>query len=139
MKNKVDMYLVCELIVFFFALSVVFHTITVAQLGGSLLVSSDAVVVTEELIVYRAALTGFLLFVYVSFRVFKKNTTLILKVIALISWVAFVEDLIAMDNVFLTPKLITGQITQTLRPIYLIAILYMAFRASDREVGYAAS
>ncbi|MDB2585070.1 hypothetical protein N9X85_00300 [Luminiphilus sp.] len=139
MKNKVDMYLVCELIVFFFALSVVFHTITVAQLGGSLLVSSDAVVVTEELIVYRAALTGFLLFVYVSFRVFKKNTTLILKVIALISWVAFVEDLIAMDNVFFTPKLITGQITQTLRPIYLIAILYMAFRASDREVGYAAS
>ncbi|MDB3933084.1 hypothetical protein N9393_01985 [Luminiphilus sp.] len=138
MKNKVDMYLVCELIVFFFALSVVFHTITVAQLGGSLLVSSDAVVVTEELIVYRAALTGFLLFVYVSFRVFKKNTTLILKVIALISWVAFVEDLIAMDNVFFTPKLITGQITQTLRPIYLIAILYMAFRASDREVGYAA-
>lgn len=139
MKNKVDMYLVCELIVFFFALSVVFHTITVAQLGGSLLVSSDAVVVTQELIVYRAALTGFLLFVYVSFRVFKKNTTLILKVIALISWVAFVEDLIAMDNVFFTPKLITGQITQTLRPIYLIAILYMAFRASDREVGYAAS
>ena len=139
MKNKVDMYLVCELIVFFFALSVVFNTITVAQLGGSLLVSSDAVVVTEELIVYRAALTGFLLFVYVSFRVFKKNTTLILKVIALISWVAFVEDLIAMDNVFFTPKLITGQITQTLRPIYLIAILYMAFRASDREVGYAAS
>ena len=139
MKNKVDMYLVCELIVFFFALSVVFHTVTVAQLGGSLLVSSDAVVVTEELIVYRAALTGFLLFVYVSFRVFKKNTTLILKVIALISWVAFVEDLIAMDNVFFTPKLITGQITQTLRPIYLIAILYMAFRASDREVGYAAS
>ena len=139
MKNKVDMYLVCELIVFFFALSVVFHTITVAQLGGSLLVSSDAVVVTEELIVYRAALTGFLLFVYVSFRVFKKNTTLILKVIALISWVAFVKDLIAMDNVFFTPKLITGQITQTLRPIYLIAILYMAFRASDREVGYAAS
>ena len=138
MKNKVDMYMVCELIVFFFALSVVFHTITVAQLGGSLLVSSDAVVVTEELIVYRAALTGFLLFVYVSFRVFKKNTTLILKVIALISWVAFVEDLIAMDNVFSTPKLITGQITQTLRPIYLIAILYMAFRASDREVGYAA-
>lgn len=138
MKNKVDMYLVCELIVFFFALSVVFHTITVAQLGGSLLVSSDAVVVTQELIVYRAALTGFLLFVYVSFRVFKKNTTLILKVIALISWVAFVEDLIAMDNVFFTPKLITGQITQTLRPIYLIAILYMAFRASDREVGYAA-
>lgn len=138
MKNKVDMYLVCELIVFFFALSVVFHTVTVAHLGGSLLVSSDAVVVTQELIVYRAALTGFLLFVYVSFRVFKKNTTLILKVIALISWVAFVEDLIAMDNVFFTPKLITGQITQTLRPIYLIAILYMAFRASDREVGYAA-
>ena len=138
MKNKVDMYMVCELIVFFFALSVVFHTVTVAQLGGSLLVSSDAVVVTQELIVYRAALTGFLLFVYVSFRVFKKNTTLILKVIALISWVAFVEDLIAMDNVFFTPKLITGQITQTLRPIYLIAILYMAFRASDREVGYAA-
>ena len=137
MKNKVDMYMVCELIVFLFALSVIFHTVTVAQLGGSLLASSDAVVVTEELIVYRAALTGFLLFVYVSFRVFKKNTTLLLKVIALISWVAFIEDLIAMDNVFFTPKLITGQITQTLRPIYLIAILYMAFRASDREVGYA--
>ena len=137
MKNKVDMYMVCELIVFLFALSVIFHTVTVAQLGGSLLASSDAVVVTEELIVYRAALTGFLLFVYVSFRVFKKNTTLILKVIALISWVAFVEDLIAMDNVFFTPKLITGQITQTVRPIFLMAILYMAFRASDREVGYA--
>ena len=136
MKNKVDMYMVCELIVLFFALSVVFHTVTVAQLGGSLLVSSDAVVVTQELIVFRAALTGFLLLVYVSFRVFKKNTTLILKVIALISWVAFIEDLIAMDNVFFTSKLITGQ---TLRPIYLIAILYMAFRASDREVGYAAS
>ena len=59
MKNKVDMYMVCELIVLFFALSVVFHTVAVAQLGGSLLVSSDAVVVTEELIVFRAALTGF--------------------------------------------------------------------------------
>ena len=137
MKNKVDMYMVCELIVFLFALSVIFHTVTVAQLGGSLLASSDAVVVTEELIVYRAALTGFLLLVYVSFRAFKKNTTLLLKVIALISWVAFIEDLIAMDNVFFTPKLITGQITQTVRPIFLMAILYMAFRASDREVGYA--
>mgnify|MGYP001570594865 FL=1 len=138
MKNKVDMYMVCELIVFLFALSVIFHTVTVAQLGGSLLASSDAVVVTEELIVYRAALTGVLLLVYVSFRAFKKNTTLVLKVIALISWVAFIEDLIAMDNVFFTPKLITGQITQTVRPIFLMAILYMAFRASDREVGYAA-
>tara|TARA_Y100000385_G_scaffold275787_1_gene320625 strand:+ start:1380 stop:1796 length:417 start_codon:yes stop_codon:yes gene_type:complete len=138
MKNKVDMYMVCELIVFLFALSVIFHTVTVAQLGGSLLASSDAVVVTEELIVYRAALTGVLLLVYVSFRAFKKNTTLLLKVIALISWVAFIEDLIAMDNVFFTPKLITGQITQTVRPIFLMAILYMAFRASDREVGYAA-
>lgn len=110
-----------------------------AQLGGSLLVSPDAVVVTQELILYRAALTGFLLLLYVSCRVFKKSTALILKITALISWVAFIEDLIAMDDVFFTPKLITGQITQTLRPIYLMAILYMAFRASDREVGYAAS
>jgi len=138
MNNKIDMYIVCELIVFFFALSVIFHTVTVAQLGGSLLVSPDAVVVTQELILYRAALTGFLLLLYVSCRVFKKSTALILKITALISWVAFIEDLIAMDDVFFTPKLITGQITQTLRPIYLMAILYMAFRASDREVGYAA-
>jgi len=48
---------------------------------------------------------------------------LVLKVIALISWVAFIEDLIAMDDVFFTPELITGQITQILRPVYLMAIL----------------
>ena len=138
MKNKFDVYMLCEVIVFFFASSVIFHTVTVAQLGGALLASKDAVVLTQELILYRAALTGFLLLLYVSYRVLKKNTTLVLKVIALISWVAFIEDLIVMDDVFFTPELITGQITQILRPVYLMAILFMVFHASDREVRYAA-
>ena len=39
MKNKIDVYMLCELIVFFFASSVIFHTVTVAQLGGALLTS----------------------------------------------------------------------------------------------------
>ena len=50
MKNKIDVYMLCELIVFFFALSVIFHTVTVAQLGGALLTSNDAVKLTQELI-----------------------------------------------------------------------------------------
>ncbi|MDG1034405.1 MAG: hypothetical protein P8O92_09190 [Luminiphilus sp.] len=137
MKIKIDVYMLCELIVFSFALAVIVHTVTVARLGGSLLTSDDAVALTQELILYRAALTGFLLLLYVSYRILKKNTTLVLKVIALISWVAFIEDLIAMDDVFFTPELITGQITQILRPVYLMAILFMVFRSSDREVGYA--
>ena len=61
MKNKFDVYMLCEVIVFFFASSVIFHTVTVDQLGGALLASKDAVVLTQELILYRAALTGFLL------------------------------------------------------------------------------
>jgi hypothetical protein len=138
MKNKIDVYMLCELIVFLFASSVIFHTVTVAQLGGALLTSNDAVKLTQELILYRGALTGFLLLLYVSCRVLKNNTTLVLKVIALISWVAFIEDVIAMDDVFFTPQLITGRITQILRPVYLMAILFMVFHASDREVRYAA-
>lgn len=54
--------------------------------------------------------------------------------IALISWVAFLEDFMLLENAFFMPELFSGKVLQFLRPIYLITIVYMTIEAQRREM-----
>jgi hypothetical protein len=59
----------------------------------------------------------------------------VLGAIALISWVAFLEDFMVLENAFYMPELLSGKVLQFLRPIYLITIVYMVIEARRREMN----
>ena len=84
---------------------------------------------------FRAVFTSFLLFVYLGFRLTGQKTAVVLGAIALISWVAFLEDFMVLENAFYIPELFSGKVLQFLRPIYLITIVYMVIEARRREMN----
>jgi hypothetical protein len=57
----------------------------------------------------------------------------VLAIVAVISWIAFIEDYLALDNIFYVADSITGLTIQTLRPLYLVSIVYMSVEAFRRE------
>ena len=127
-------YLLCEGIIVAFAALVVIHTVIISNAGVDVLRTSDAKFLGQDLVAFRAVLTAFLFILYFTFRFLRKKTTLILQVTAMISWVAFLEDAIALDNVFYVPELFTGKLLQLLRPIYLLTIIYMMIESRNREM-----
>jgi hypothetical protein len=128
-------YLLCEALIIAFAALVIIHTISISKaLEADVLLTSDAQFLAQDLIAYRAVLTALLFILYFTFRFLRKKTTLILQVTAMISWVVFLEDAIALDNVFYVPELFTGKLLQILRPIYLLVIIYMMIESRNREM-----
>ena len=125
--------IVSELLIGFFAVMVVLHTILVALFGDLQPAVTDAGYLIREMISFRAGFTGLLLSVYLWFRLTNKKTALLLKSIALISWVSFLEDFMLLENIFYMPELLSGKLVQFLRPIYLITIVYMVIEADRRE------
>ncbi|MDA8951223.1 hypothetical protein N9H70_11275 [Pseudomonadales bacterium] len=125
--------IVSELLVGFFAVMVVLHTILVALFGDSQPAVTDAGYLIREMISFRAGFTSLLLSVYFWFRLTNKKTALLLKSIALVSWVSFLEDFMLLENIFYMPELLSGKLVQFLRPIYLITIVYMVIEADRRE------
>ena len=125
--------IVSELLVGLFAFMVVLHTILVALHGVAQPAVTDAGYLIREMISFRAGFTGLLLSVYFWFRLTNKKTALLLKSIALVSWVSFLEDFMLLENIFYMPELLSGKLVQFLRPIYLITIVYMVIEADRRE------
>ena len=125
--------IVSELLIGFFAVMVVLHTILVALFGDLQPAVTDAGYLIREMISFRAGFTGLLLSVYLWFRLTNKKTALLLKSIALVSWVSFLEDFMLLENIFYMPELLSGKLVQFLRPIYLITIVYMVIEADRRE------
>ena len=124
---------VSELLIGFFAVMVVLHTILVALFGDLQPAVTDAGYLIREMISFRAGFTSLLLSVYLWFRLTNKKTALLLKSIALVSWVSFLEDFMLLENIFYMPELLSGKLVQFLRPIYLITIVYMVIEADRRE------
>jgi hypothetical protein len=125
--------IVSELLIGFFAVVVVLHTILVALFGDLQPAVTDAGYLIREMISFRAGFTSLLLSVYLWFRLTNKKTALLLKSIALVSWVSFLEDFMLLENIFYMPELLSGKLVQFLRPIYLITIVYMVIEADRRE------
>jgi hypothetical protein len=125
--------IVSELLIGFFAVAVVLHTILVALFGDLQPAVTDAGYLIREMISFRAGFTSLLLSVYLWFRLTNKKTALLLKSIALVSWVSFLEDFMLLENIFYMPELLSGKLVQFLRPIYLITIVYMVIEADRRE------
>jgi len=125
--------IVSELLIGFFAVVVILHTILVALFGDLQPAVTDAGYLIREMISFRAGFTSLLLSVYLWFRLTNKKTALLLKSIALVSWVSFLEDFMLLENIFYMPELLSGKLVQFLRPIYLITIVYMVIEADRRE------
>lgn len=132
-NNKITNVIVSDVLVGLFASMVILHTILVALYGVSQPAVTDADYLVREMISFRAGFTGLLLSVYFWFRLTNKKTALLLKSIALVSWVSFLEDFMLLENIFYMPELPSGKLVQFLRPIYLITIVYMVIEAHRRE------
>ena len=128
-------YNIAEIIVFAFAGAVLLHTFSVIEMGGAeaIMTSPVAYQMAQDLVYYRAAITGGLLSLYIYLRFSKRPVAKVLAIISLISWIAFIEDYIALDNIFFLAESLSGKATQILRPLYLVAIVYMASDAFGRE------
>ena len=128
-------YNVCEFILYFFAAAVLVHTLSVLQMGGAEVVSAspDAYQMAQDLVHYRAAFTGGLIVLYLYLRISLRPVAKVLAIVAVISWIAFIEDYLALDNIFYVADSITGLTIQTLRPLYLVSIVYMSVEAFRRE------
>ena len=96
---------------------------------------SDSSYLVQEMASFRAVFTSILLFVYLGFRLTGQKIGVVLGAIALISWVAFLEDFMVLENAFYIPELFSGKVLQFLRPIYLITIVYMVIEARRREMN----
>jgi len=132
-NNKITNVIVSDVLVGLFASMVILHTILVALFGDLQPAVTDAGYLIREMISFRAGFTGLLLSVYFWFRLTNKKTALLLKSIALVSWVSFLEDFMLLENIFYMPELLSGKLVQFLRPIYLITIVYMVIEADRRE------
>ena len=128
-------YNVCEGFLYLFAAAVMAHTLLVLQMGGAAAVtaSTDAFQMAQDLVHYRAAITGGLIALYLYLRISKRPVAKVLAIVSAISWIAFIEDYLALDNIFFVSDSITGLTVQTLRPIYLVSIVYLAVEAFRRE------
>lgn len=128
-------YNIAEGIALAFAAAVLVHTFSVVEMGGAEAITTSPVAyqMAQDLVHYRAALTGGLITLYIYYRITKRPVAKVLAIVSLISWVAFIEDYVALDNIFFLAESMSGKATQILRPLYLVAIVYMAVEAFERE------
>ena len=135
----INAYNTSEVILYAFAGAVLIHTLSVLQMGGAEAVTASpaAYQMAQDLVHYRAAITGGLIVLYTYLRLSKRPVAKVLAIVAMISWIAFVEDYLALDNIFFVSKSTTGLLVQTLRPLYLVAIVYMVVEAYRREGSHA--
>ena len=134
-RYKYDSFFVCELVIGLFAVMVIFHSVLLSMYGSPQPLFSDSSYLVQEMASFRAVFTSILLFVYLGFRLTGQKTGVVLGAIALISWVAFLEDVILLENAFYMPELLSGRVLQFLRPIYLITIIYMVIEVRRREMN----
>ena len=98
-------------------------------IGGIPSDSQDAVYLGRSLVDYRAGFIICLVSVYVFLRVTKRQVHTMVTISALLAWVMFLEDILALDNAFFIPELELEKIIQFSRPLFILALTYMAVEA----------
>lgn len=98
-------------------------------IGGIPSDSQDAVYLARSLVDYRAGFIVCLAGLYVFLRVTKRQVHTMITISALLAWVMFLEDILALDNAFFVPELVLGKIIQFTRPLFILALTYMAVEA----------
>ena len=123
------MYKLCEAIVFIFLGYYAAFAMQMNAIGGIPSDSQDAVYLARSLVDYRAGFIICLASLYVFLRVTKRQVHTMVTISALLAWVMFLEDILALDNAFFVPELTLAKIIQFTRPFFILALTYMAVEA----------
>ena len=123
------MYKLCEAIVFIFLGYYAAFALQMNAIGGIPSDSQDAVYLARSLVDYRAGFIVCLASLYVFLRVTKRQVHTMVTISALLAWVMFLEDILALDNAFFVPELTLAKIIQFTRPPFILALTYMAVDA----------
>ena len=123
------MYKLCEAIVFIFLGYYAAFAMQMNAIGGVPSDSQDAVYLARSLVDYRAGFIVCLASLYVFLRVTKRQVHTMVTISALLAWVMFLEDILALDNAFFVPELTLAKIIQFTRPLFILALTYMAVDA----------
>lgn len=123
------MYKLCEAIVFIFLGYYAAFALQMNAIGGLPSDSQDAVYLARSLVDYRAGFIVCLASLYVFLRVTKRQVHTMVTISALLAWVMFLEDILALDNAFFVPELTLAKIIQFTRPLFILALTYMAVDA----------
>lgn len=120
------MYKLCEAIVFIFLGYYAAFALQMNAIGGIPSDSQDAVYLARSLVDYRAGFIVCLASLYVFLTVTKRQVHTMVTISALLAWVMFLEDILALDNAFFVPELTLAKIIQFTRPLFILALTYMA-------------
>lgn len=123
------MYKLCEAIVFIFLGYYAAFAMQMNAIGGIPSDSQDAVYLARSLVDYRTGFIVCLASLYVFLRVTKRQVHTMVTISALLAWVMFLEDILALDNAFFVPELALAKIVQFTRPLFILALTYMAVDA----------
>ena len=123
------MYKLCEAIVFIFLGYYAAFAMQMNAIGGIPSDSQDAVYRARSLVDYRAGFIVCLASLYVFLRVTKRQVHTMVTISALLAWVMFLEDILALENAFFVPELALAKIIQFTRPLFILALTYMAVEA----------
>ena len=63
-----------------------------------------------------------------------KQVHTVVTISAVLAWVMFLEDLLALENAFFVPELTLAKIVQFTRPLFILGLTYMAVDAQRSKV-----
>jgi hypothetical protein len=127
------MYKLCEAIICIFLGYYAAFALQMNAIGGIPSDSQDAVYLARSLVDYRTGFIVCLASLYVFLRVTKRQVHTMVTISALLAWVMFLEDILALDNAFFVPELTLAKIIQFTRPLFILAITYMAVEAQRNK------
>ena len=128
------MYKFCEAIVFIFLGYYAAFSLQMNAIGGIPSESPDAVFLARSLVDYRTIFIVCLASLYVFLRVTGRPIHTAVCISALLAWVMFLEDLLALENAFFVPELALAKVVQFTRPFFILALTYMAIEAQRNKV-----
>jgi hypothetical protein len=128
------MYKFCEAIVFIFLGYYAAFSLQMNAIGGIPSESPDAVFLARSLVDYRTLFIVCLASLYVFLRVTGRPIYTTVCISALLAWVMFLEDLLALENAFFVPELALAKVVQFTRPFFILALTYMAIEAQRNKV-----
>ena len=128
------MYKFCEAIVFIFLGYYAAFSLQMNAIGGIPSESPDAVFLARSLVDYRTIFIVCLASLYVFLRVTGKQIHTTVCISALLAWVMFLEDLLALENAFFVPELALAKVVQFTRPFFILALTFMAIEAQRNKL-----
>lgn len=129
-------YRICEAAVSVFVALAACHVLLLHHMGGPVLQTPDAILLSQTLVDYRIFLILGFTFTYFYLKIAGKDVSRLLIIACTLAWFSFFEDMLAMSNVLFVPELFVGKLAQFSRPVFLVALTYMAIE-SRRSLAHA--